>query len=173
MIQLLFFFLSLLLAFLTERSPYYFNRRCIINKDTKYSLSFLSFFYFPQILGNFLVLLSKEDRLVPFLSLLRLNSKSNDGLNKNSKCPISQMFLYLKFTFLWQGIKMHIIPVYVLYYSVRTHQGIFWKNVRLHLKCTESLLGSSTFAVCIKGLLKHIPDSPHSFKIYLLGGKVG
>lgn len=62
---------------------------------------FWSDFFFFQMFANFLVLLLKEDSIVSFLSLLRVDSKSNDELNKNSKCPISQMFPYLKFTFLW------------------------------------------------------------------------
>lgn len=129
---------------------------------------------FPSNFGNFSVILLREDSIVPFMSLLKVDSKSNDGLNKNSKCPrIPQMFLYLKFTFLRLDIKLQIIPVYVLYYSIKTHQGVFWQNVSLHLRCNESLLGSSTSAVCIKGLLKHIPESPNSIKIYLLTGKVG
>jgi len=82
------------------------------------------------------------------------------------------MFLYLTFTFLRLDIRTHI-PVYVFYCSIKTHQGVFWQSVSLHLRCTESLLGSSTSAVCTKGLLKHIPDSPNSIKIYLLTGKVG
>lgn len=143
-------------------------------QTTAWNVIFVLNFFSSQMFGNFLVMLRREDNIVPFISLLRVDSKSNDRLNKNSKCPrIPQMFLYLKFTFLWLDIKMQIIPVYVLYYSIKTHQGVFWQNVSLHLRCTESLLGSSTSAVCIKGLLKHIQDSPNSIKIYLLTGKVG
>lgn len=148
----------------------------MINTDTSYRLTcyFWSDFFFSQMFGNFLVMLLREDSIVPFISLLRVYAKSNDELNKNSKCPrIPQMFPYLKFTFYWLDIKMQIIPVYVLYYGIKTHQGVFWQNVSLHLRCTESLLGSSASAACTKGLLKHIPDSPNSIKIYLLTGKVG
>lgn len=33
--------------------------------------------------GNFLVMLLRKDTIVQFNSLLRVDSKSNDGLNKN------------------------------------------------------------------------------------------
>lgn len=44
---------------------------------------FLFWTFFFQTFGNFLVMLLRKNSIVPFNSLLRVDSKSNDGLNKN------------------------------------------------------------------------------------------